>query len=108
MCTHVERSGQFGGISSQLPQTEYHRSSSNRCLGFPEPSNWPVFFIIKIYLFSVYKCFPTYMYVCRVCAWCLKKSEDIGSPGVGVTDDNEPSCGYWEPNSGPLQEQPGI
>lgn len=66
------------------------------------------FFIIKIYLFYVYECFPTYMYVCHVCAWCLRKSEDIGSPGVGVTDDKEPSCGYWEPNSGPLQEQPGI
>jgi hypothetical protein len=46
------------------------------------------------------------MFVCHICAWCLKRLEEgIKSPGTGVTDDCEPSCGYWESNLGPLEEQ---
>lgn len=34
-----------------------------------------------------------------------RPEEDIRSPGAGVVDGYEPSCGCWELNSGPLQEQ---
>lgn len=33
------------------------------------------------------------------------RKEDIGSPGIGVTDSFEPLWECWEPNPGPLQEQ---
>ena len=35
-------------------------------------------------------------------------SEDIRSPGNRVRDDCELSCGCWELNSGPLEEQPVL
>lgn len=35
--------------------------------------------------------------------WRLEKG--VGSPGTGVRGGYEPSCGRWEPNLGPLQEQ---
>jgi hypothetical protein len=36
--------------------------------------------------------------------WC----EDVRSPGAGVTDSCELSCGYQELNLGPLGEQPVL
>jgi hypothetical protein len=50
------------------------------------------------------------MYVC-VCVTCMctwrprRSDEGIGSPGTGVTNGCEPSCGCRELNQGPLQEQ---
>lgn len=38
-----------------------------------------------------------------MCLW--KWGELIGSPGPGVSDGCESTCGCWEPNPGPLQEQ---
>jgi hypothetical protein len=35
----------------------------------------------------------------------VEAREGIESLGVGVTDGFEPSYGFWEPNSGPLEEQ---
>lgn len=32
----------------------------------------------------------------------------LGFPGVGVIDDYEPLCGFWELNPGSLQEQQGL
>lgn len=32
----------------------------------------------------------------------------LGFPGVGVIDDYEPPCGFWESNPGSLQEQQGF
>ena len=34
--------------------------------------------------------------------------EGVGSPGIGVTDSCELSCGCWELNLGPLEEQPVL
>lgn len=38
---------------------------------------------------------------------CMQEPEKArrGIPGVGVTDSYEPPCGWWDWNSGPLQEQ---
>lgn len=32
----------------------------------------------------------------------------MGFPGPGVINGREPTHGYWEPNLGPLQEQPVL
>lgn len=46
------------------------------------------------------------MCVLHMCAWCIQWSEKgAGSPGTGVMDDCELSCGYWGLNSRPLQEK---
>jgi hypothetical protein len=29
-------------------------------------------------------------------------------PGTGITDDFEPTCGFWKSNLGPLQKQPAL
>lgn len=57
-------------------------------------------------------CLPPCMYVCmNVCmyvqyVWCPKRPEEgVRSPGTGVTDCCESPYGYWETNTGPLQEQ---
>lgn len=34
-----------------------------------------------------------------------RSKKGIGSPGTGVMDSYEPSCGSWEPNPGPLKGQ---
>jgi hypothetical protein len=34
-----------------------------------------------------------------------RSEEEVGSPGSGVKDKCEPSCGCWELNPGPLEEQ---
>ena len=34
--------------------------------------------------------------------------EGVRSPGIGVTDRCELSCGSWELNQGPLEEQPVL
>ena len=42
------------------------------------------------------------VYVCYVCARC------VGKPGDGAESSRTVvivSCGFWEPNAGPLQEQ---
>lgn len=36
-------------------------------------------------------------------SWCLQMSEETSE--LGVTDGCKPSCGFWELNHGPLQEQ---
>jgi hypothetical protein len=37
-----------------------------------------------------------------VCAWCLLRSDP---PDMELTDNCEPTCGWWELNPHPLQEQ---
>ncbi|EGV91294.1 hypothetical protein I79_026061 [Cricetulus griseus] len=42
-----------------------------------------------------------------LCVWCQQRSEEgIRSPGPGVIDGCDLSSECWEPNLGPLQEQP--
>jgi hypothetical protein len=49
---------------------------------------------------------PACMSVHHLHACYLQRpEEDIGFPGLGVTDGCEPPCGYWEPNLGSLEEQ---
>jgi hypothetical protein len=41
--------------------------------------------------------------------WCpLRPEEGAGSPSTAVADGCELPCGYWEPNLGPLREQPVL
>lgn len=40
--------------------------------------------------------------------WLPKSEEAIRSPGTGVTDDCELTCGHWELNLGPVQEYPVL
>lgn len=42
-------------------------------------------------------------HVCVGCLWSLE--EDLGSPGTGVMNSGEQSCGCWESNPHLLQEQ---
>jgi hypothetical protein len=37
-----------------------------------------------------------------------KTNEDVKSPGTGVIDNYELSCGCWELNLSPLEEQPAL
>lgn len=47
--------------------------------------------------------------MCTTCVQCPWRPEKgIGFPGTGVLDGCEPPCGYWEPNSDPMLEQPVI
>lgn len=46
-----------------------------------------------------------YVHYGCVCSHRLPSEEGIGCPGTGVTDAYKQTCGYWEPNLGPLQEQ---
>lgn len=42
----------------------------------------------------------------HVHAWCLKRPEDgIRYHETGVTDSCESACGFWELNSGSLEDQ---
>jgi hypothetical protein len=48
---------------------------------------------------------PVYMCLYPVHGWCpWRPEEGIGSPRTGVPDGNDPLCGYWELNPGPLEE----
>ena len=47
------------------------------------------------------------MYVQHMCAW-YPIGPTKGTRLPGVTDGCEPSCGQWELNMGPLQEQPVL
>lgn len=49
------------------------------------------------------------MYVHHVYAWCTRRPEEgIKSLETGVTNGCQPPEGCWEPNPGPLQEQPAL
>lgn len=62
-------------------------------------------FSFKVF-FIVYVCVPTCKYVHHVSACYRWKSEKFfKSPGCGVADTYEPTCGFWELNLGPLQKQ---
>jgi hypothetical protein len=52
---------------------------------------------------------PAYMTLHHMCVWCLQRLEEgIGCPGSVVTSSCEPLCGFWESNSGPLEDQPVL
>lgn len=53
-----------------------------------------VFF--EIYLFYMYICVPDDL---------KSQKRDVGSPGTRIINGYEPSCGFWELNTGTLQEQ---
>lgn len=48
------------------------------------------------------------MFLSVSCACLVPKEEDIGSPGIGVTDGCDPSCGDWELSPVSLPEQPVL
>ena len=53
--------------------------------------------------------FSLWVYFCTtVCALPARLTEDIGSPGTGVTDDYESPCGCLEMNFSALKEQPVL
>lgn len=57
----------------------------------------------------VYECCLHYMYVYRVCAWSLRRSEeDVKSAVSGVMDGCEPSSGVWESNQEGLLEEAHV
>lgn len=64
-------------------------------------------FLRLIDLFIYYLCFLCF--VCAFpCVWCLwRPKEGFRPSGTRVTDYCELSCRCWEPNLGPLGEQPG-
>ena len=43
-----------------------------------------------------------------VCIVPAEARRGAGSPGTGATGGCEPPCRCWEPNLGPLQEQPVL
>ena len=47
----------------------------------------------------------TCMHVCALCAWCQGRAEEEIRSGTGIMDGCDPSCGFWELNLSPLQEQ---
>ena len=49
-----------------------------------------------------------FVYIYWVCLVTLEASKGFRSPGTGVIDSCEPPCGYWESNSGLLEEQPVL
>lgn len=53
---------------------------------------------LKISIFE-YEC--PHIYICTLCACSAHTEEGANSPGSGIIN----SCGRWELNSGPLQEQ---
>lgn len=60
--------------------------------------------LITFRLFSIYACL--HVCLCTICMQCPWTSEDgVRSPGTGFTGGCELSCGCWDPNLGPLQEQ---
>jgi hypothetical protein len=49
------------------------------------------------------------MYVCTVCVQCPPRLEEgVGTPRTGTTDGCKFSCGCWESNFDPLEEQPML
>lgn len=50
---------------------------------------------------------PACMLVFHMCAWFSQRSEEsTGCPRERVKDGSEPTCGCWDLNLGPLEEQP--
>lgn len=45
------------------------------------------------------------MYACALHAFSKSPEEGAGSRGTGAVGGRGPSCGFWEPNSSPVQEQ---
>lgn len=54
--------------------------------------------------------FILYVCTCAVCVHDALKSQkrDVGSTRTRIINCYEPSCGFWELNPGPLQEQACI
>lgn len=55
-------------------------------------------------------CMNVCLYVCTLCIYLvpLKARKCVGTPRPRVTDVYELPCGCWEPNPGPLQDQPVL
>ena len=67
-----------------------------------------LFFVFYFILFYVYGCFAC-MHVCVPCAFSAHRSGKRASDTLGMKSDNcELSCGYWELNLGPLNNQPVL
>lgn len=59
-----------------------------------------------IYLFVFIFCIGCSAHMLAHCKPYLHTpEEDFRSPGIGITEDYKLSCGFWELNLGPLQEQ---
>lgn len=65
----------------------------------------PDFFYILTFLLLCICVFLTCMYVYHMCAWCFwRPKEGIRYSEAGDTSGCELIHGYWELNSGPLEE----
>jgi hypothetical protein len=62
--------------------------------------------LLKIFNFICVGILDSCMSVHCVCAWCLQRTKEVGSPRTGIRNGCEPPCGYWESNQGTLKEQP--
>ena len=56
------------------------------------------------YIFLLY----VYEWFACMCTTCVPSTHGAGSLGARAVDGCESSCEIWEPNSGPLQEQPVL
>lgn len=64
----------------------------------------PVF--IYFYRYRSFACL--HVCLCTMFMQCLLRLDDIQSPGIGVMNGCELPCGYWESNSGALEEYPVL
>lgn len=74
----------------------------------PSPPFCPLL-LKKSLFYKYFRCMvalPACMFVPCVCTWCLWRPEEgIGFPRTGFAGSCEASCGFWEFNLGPLEEQ---
>lgn len=61
-----------------------------------------VVFLLKKILF---RCMCIIVFCLPDCMWAGAQEKGFRCPGIGVTDGCKPSSGFWDSNSGPLQEQ---
>ena len=93
----------FGCPHSNAPDSVYYKEGLNGSLE-NEGMKTFLFCFKDLFLFYVYRCFTHKSVHC--CVQDLRRPEEaVRSSGTGVTDSCGLSCGCWESNPGPLEEQ---
>jgi hypothetical protein len=60
-------------------------------------------YLLKIICFMRMGILSAHIFVCHVCTWCPRRSEEgIRAPVTGFMDSSDPPGGCWKPNLGPL------
>lgn len=78
---------------------------------YPEPYELAISFCTlkrfkDLFILCVCACLHVYIYAYTMCVQCPQRSKDgIRCPRAGIKNGCAPSCGYWEPNMGLVQEQ---